>query len=65
MMHRVHEALMDTVGARPEHVRIVVHEVPRTHWSTGDVTLREMDEHNSPPDVVPDVAPDTQEEEQS
>lgn len=43
MIHRVHEALVDTVGARPEHVRIVVNEVARTHWATGDVTLHEMD----------------------
>jgi 4-oxalocrotonate tautomerase len=54
MIHRVHEALAETVGARPEHIRIVVHEVPRTHWATGDVTLREMDELPSPPGAVPD-----------
>ena len=61
MIHRVHEALAETVGARPEHIRIVVQEVPRTHWATGDVTLREMDELNNPPGVVPD----NQEQEQS
>jgi 4-oxalocrotonate tautomerase len=44
MIHRVHQALAETVVARPEHIRIVVNEVPRTHWATGDVTLREMDE---------------------
>jgi 4-oxalocrotonate tautomerase len=32
-----------TVDARPEHVRVVVREVPRAHWATGDVTLTEMD----------------------
>jgi 4-oxalocrotonate tautomerase len=53
MIHRVHEALAETVGARPEHIRIVVSEVPRTHWATGDVTLREMDELIDPPGVVP------------
>ena len=64
MIHRVHEALAETVGARPEHIRIVVHEVPRTHWATGDVTLREMDELDDPPGVVPDPE-DTEEQEQS
>ena len=61
MIHRVHEALAETVGARPEHIRIVIHEVPRTHWATGDVTLREMDELTNPPGAVPDL----EEQEQS
>ncbi|HEY0890440.1 MAG TPA: tautomerase family protein [Nocardioides sp.] len=43
MIHRVHTALVETVGARPDHVRIVVTEVARTRWATGDVTLHEMD----------------------
>lgn len=43
MMHEVHAAVVRTAAARPEHVRVVVHEVPRTHWATGDVTLAEMD----------------------
>jgi 4-oxalocrotonate tautomerase len=61
MVHRVHEALVETVGARPEHVRIVVNEVPRTHWATGDVTLHEMDRRADPHGVVPN----TEEQEQS
>jgi 4-oxalocrotonate tautomerase len=61
MIHRVHAALVETVGARPEHVRIVVNEVPRTHWATGDVTLREMDGASS----APASAQDPEEEEQS
>jgi 4-oxalocrotonate tautomerase len=43
MIHEVHEAVVRTVNARPEHVRVVVREVPRAHWATGDVTLTEMD----------------------
>jgi len=43
LIHEVHEAVVRTVNAQPEHVRVVVHEVPRTHWATGDVTLTEMD----------------------
>ena len=60
MIHRVHEALADTIGAAPAHIRIVVNEVPRTHWATGDVTLHEMDELDSPPGVVPN--PEEQEQ---
>jgi 4-oxalocrotonate tautomerase len=43
MIHEVHEAVVRTVNARPEDVRVVVREVPRTHWATGDRTLAEMD----------------------
>jgi 4-oxalocrotonate tautomerase len=43
LIHEVHEAVVRTANARPEHVRVVVHEVPRAHWATGDVTLAEMD----------------------
>ncbi|MEU9791275.1 tautomerase family protein [Streptomyces sparsogenes] len=43
MMHEVHAAVLRTANTRPEYIRVVVHEVPRTHWATGDVTLTEMD----------------------
>ncbi len=51
MIHEVHEAVTRTVNARHEHVRVIVREVPRQHWATGDVTLSEMDERreNEPP----------------
>ncbi len=42
LIHEVHEAVLRTVNTRPEYVRIIVREVPRTHWATGDVTLAEM-----------------------
>ena len=44
MMHEVHTAVLRTVDTRPEHIRVIVREVPRAHWATGDVTLREMDQ---------------------
>jgi 4-oxalocrotonate tautomerase len=43
MMREVHEALLRTVNTRPEHIRVVVREVRREHWATGDVTLTELD----------------------
>ncbi|MET9992166.1 tautomerase family protein [Streptomyces mutabilis] len=43
LIEEVHAAVERAVGARPEHIRIAVHEVPRTHWSTGGVTLAERD----------------------
>lgn len=42
MMREVHAAVLRSVDTRPEHIRVVVHEVPRTHWATGDTTLAEM-----------------------
>jgi 4-oxalocrotonate tautomerase len=42
LIHAVHDAVHRTVGARPEHIRVIVREVPRTHWATGDVTVAEM-----------------------
>jgi len=44
MMHEVHNAVLRTVDTRPEHIRVIVREVPRAHWATGDLTLREMDQ---------------------
>ena len=44
MMHEVHSAVLRTVDTRPEYIRVIVREVPRAHWATGDVTLTEMDQ---------------------
>jgi len=43
MMREVHEAVLRTVDTRPEFIRVIVREVPRAHWATGDVTIAEMD----------------------
>jgi 4-oxalocrotonate tautomerase len=45
----VHEAVLRTVDTQPEYIRVIVREVPRTHWATGDVTLREMDARKGNP----------------
>ena len=34
-------AAVDTVDAPRETVRVVVREVPATHWAAGDVTIAE------------------------
>lgn len=44
LIHEVHAAVLRTVDTRPEHIRVIVREVPRAHWSTGDETLVEMDD---------------------
>jgi 4-oxalocrotonate tautomerase len=43
LMRELHRAVLGTVDTRPEHIRVIVREVPRSHWATGDVTLTEMD----------------------
>ncbi len=48
MIHAVHDAVLTTVNTRPEHIRVIVREVPRQHWATGDVTLTEMDAGDTP-----------------
>jgi 4-oxalocrotonate tautomerase len=47
MMAEVHHAVLRTVNTAPEHIRVIVREVPRSHWATGDVTLTEMDAETS------------------
>jgi 4-oxalocrotonate tautomerase len=39
----VHTAVLETVNARPEHVTVLLREVPRTRWAVGDTTLAERD----------------------
>jgi len=43
LIHELHAAVERTVNAKPEHIRVIVREVPRAHWATGDLTLAEMD----------------------
>jgi 4-oxalocrotonate tautomerase len=35
------DAVVEAVGAPREAVRVVVREVPPTHWAAGDVTIAE------------------------
>ena len=40
------QAAVDTVDAPVESIRVVVREVPTTHWAAGDVTIAER--HGAP-----------------
>ncbi|MEU0137654.1 tautomerase family protein [Streptomyces sp. NPDC006296] len=42
LLHELHAAVLRSVDTRPEHIRVTVHEVPLTHWATGDTTIAEM-----------------------
>ncbi|MDQ1105444.1 2-hydroxymuconate tautomerase [Nocardioides zeae] len=63
LLREVHQAVARTTGARDEHIRVVVHEVPRTHWSTADTTIAEMDAQLS--ENLPVSPSATQSQEQS
>ena len=41
LLHELHGAVVRSIGAPPENVRIVIREVPATHWAAGDVTIAE------------------------
>ena len=41
LLHELHGAVVRSVGAPAENVRIVIREVPATHWAAGDVTIAE------------------------
>lgn len=41
LISRLTAAVVDSVDAPKENVRVVVREVPATHWAAGDVTIEE------------------------
>lgn len=41
MISAVTAAIAESLDAPPASIRVVVTEVPPTHWATGDVTLAE------------------------
>ncbi|MFW5470206.1 tautomerase family protein [Knoellia sp. CPCC 206435] len=47
------DAVVTAIEAPRDSVRVVLREVPTTHWAAGDVTVAERP---SPSDAVPDQA---------
>ena len=41
LQHELTQAAHRAVGAPIESIRVVLREVPTTHWSAGDVTIAE------------------------
>ena len=41
LMRALTQAAVDTIEAPRESIRVVLREVPATHWSAGDVTIAE------------------------
>ncbi|GAA3597510.1 hypothetical protein GCM10022419_095940 [Nonomuraea rosea] len=43
LIHEVHAAVERSIGSPAQSIRVIVREVPRTHWAAGDETLAERD----------------------
>jgi 4-oxalocrotonate tautomerase len=41
LIHELHEAVIRALAAPPANVRILVRELPATHWAAGDITIAE------------------------
>jgi len=41
LIHALHEAVVTAIAADPASVRVVLREVPATHWAAGDQTIAE------------------------
>jgi 4-oxalocrotonate tautomerase len=41
LISRLTAAVVDSVGAPKENVRVVLREISATHWAAGDVTVAE------------------------
>ena len=48
MISAVTAAVAETLDAPPASIRVIVTEVPLTHWATGDVTLAEKQQGAGP-----------------
>jgi 4-oxalocrotonate tautomerase len=48
MISAVTAAIAESLDAPPASIRVVVTEVPLTHWATGDVTLAERSSAEKP-----------------
>jgi 4-oxalocrotonate tautomerase len=41
LIHELHEAVVRALAVPPANVRILVRELPATHWAAGDITIAE------------------------
>ena len=41
LISKITAAVSEAVDAPPQNIRVVLYEVPTTHWAAGDVTLAE------------------------
>jgi len=39
----VTQAAVETLNVKPEQVRVVINQVPKTHWAIGGISVAERD----------------------
>lgn len=44
LQHELTQAVVRAIGAPVDSIRVVLREVPPTHWAAGDVTIAERRE---------------------
>jgi 4-oxalocrotonate tautomerase len=42
LIRRLTEAIVDTLGAQPSQVRVLLHDVPPENWGVGGQTMQEL-----------------------
>lgn len=47
LIHALTDAVVESIGAKKETVRVILTEVRPTHWAAGDVTIAERESHVS------------------
>jgi 4-oxalocrotonate tautomerase len=47
MISSVTAAVAESLDAPPGSIRVIVTEVPLTHWATGDITLAEKQQQDA------------------
>lgn len=47
LIHELTDATVRAIDAPMQNVRVVIHEVPETHWAAGDVTISERKENQA------------------
>lgn len=53
LIHELTGAVERSVGAPRANIRVVVREVPPTHWAAGDVTIAERRDHSDAANIQP------------
>ncbi|GAY18047.1 2-hydroxymuconate tautomerase [Mycobacterium sp. shizuoka-1] len=48
LISKITAAVAEAVDAPPPNIRVVLYEVPKTHWAAGDVTLQERANQEKP-----------------
>ncbi|TLS44440.1 4-oxalocrotonate tautomerase [Streptomyces montanus] len=47
LIHQVHAAVRDSLGAPDGAIRVLVREIPPEHWAAGDITKAEQAEQEA------------------